>query len=204
MANGAWSHSMMIQGALVGFDVSDQRSPDDLKRVPLATMYVTSDDRVLLLSILNPDKEWPKLLRAIERTEWADDPRFNERMARMMHGTELYDLLVDVFAADTASNWRARLDAEQITYSFAHSLAEVVNDEQMYENDVLTPMAEGKQLYAHTVNSPLWIAGVEKRMPVAAPDIGEHTVEILSELGLSPSDIETMLTDDTARQAEEE
>ncbi|HJN51950.1 MAG: CoA transferase [Pseudomonadales bacterium] len=204
MANGAWAHSMMIQGALVGFDVSDQRTPDDIKRAPLATMYVTSDDRVLLLSILNPVKEWPKLLRAIDRTEWADDPRFSERTERMMHGPELYDLMVDVFGSDTAANWRARLDAQQITYSFAHSLSEVVNDEQMYENDVLTPMAEGKQLYAHTVNSPIWISGEEKRMPVAAPDIGEHTVEILTELGLSSSDIETMLKDDTARQAGEE
>ena len=121
-----------------------------------------------------------------------------------MHGPELYDLMVDVFGSDTAANWRARLDAQQITYSFAHSLSEVVNDEQMYENDVLTPMAEGKQLYAHTVNSPIWISGEEKRMPVAAPDIGEHTVEILTELGLSSSDIETMLKDDTARQAGEE
>lgn len=204
MANGAWSHSMMIQGALVGFDVSDQRTPDDLKRVPLATMYVTSDDRVLLLSILNPDKEWPKLLRAINRTEWATDPRFSERTARMTHGEELYDLLADVFGSDTASNWRPRLDAEQITYSFAHSLSEVVNDEQMYSNDVLTPMAEGKQLYAHTVNSPLWITGEDKRVPFAAPDIGEHTVEILTDLGLSSSDIEAMLKDDTARQAGEE
>ena len=203
IANGAWAHSMMIQGALVGFDMSDLRSPDDVKRIPLATTYVTSDDKVLLLCILNPEKEWPKFLRAIDRPELAADERFAETGERMLHGPELYDMLADVFASDTAANWRERLDAQQITYSFAYSLSEVVNDEQMHVNDVLTPMSEGNQLYAHTVNSPIWIADDEKRVPVAAPDIGEHTKEILTELGYSKSAIDAMLAEGTARQATE-
>ena len=202
LANGAWSHSMMIQGALVGFDLSEQRTADDIKRTPLATMYSTSDDRVVLLCILNPDKEWPKFLRAIDRVAWARDPRFEDPMQRVMHGPELYDLLVDVFASDTAANWRTRLDAEEITYSMSSTMSEVVNDEQLYDNDVLTPVAEGSQLHAYTVNSPLWIAGVDKRVPTAAPEIGQHSVEILAELGLSEAEISNLLKRGAIRQSD--
>lgn len=204
MANGAWSHSMMLQGALVGFDTTDQRSPDDVKTIPLATTYRTADDRVLLLCILNPAKEWAKFIRAIGHPELESDARFADPVERMSHGPELYDLLAAVFASDSAANWCARLDAEQITYSLAYTMAEVVNDKQMYDNDVLTPMAKGKQLFAHTVNSPIWIADESKRLPVAAPDIGEHTVSILSEVGFTTSEIEAMLQTGAARQAREE
>ncbi len=204
VANGAWSNSMMIQGALVGFDPTELRSPDDFKRSPLASLYDTSDDRVLLLSILNPDKEWPALLRALDRQEWADDPRFSERDARVEHNMELYDAIAGVFRTDTANNWRQRLDAERITYSAVQTMSELVNDPQMYESDVITPVPPGKQLYAHTVNSPVWIAGADKRAPVAAPGIGEHSVDILSELGLSSAEIDALISDGVIGQEKEE
>ena len=200
LANGAWSHSMMIQGALVGFDVTDQRTPDDLKATPLATLYETADQRTLLLSILNPDKEWPKLLKAVGHTEWNNDVRFADPARRVEHREELYDLLADVFRSDTATNWRARLDAEHITYSFANTLNEVINDEQLWANDILTEMAEGSQLYAHTVNSPVTIVPERKRTPVRAPEIGEHTVDVLTELGMTKSEIDDLLASGVARQ----
>ena len=120
-----------------------------------------------------------------------------------MNGPALYDTLADVFASNTGAYWCERLDAGQITYSLAYTVSEVINDEQIHVNDVLTPMSEGKQLYAHTVNSPIWIADDDKRVPVAAPEIGEHTVEILTELGLSTSSIDAMLNDGVARQPAE-
>ena len=54
-------------------------------------------------------------------------------------------------------------------------------------------MSEGPQLYAHTVNSPIWIKGVEKTQPVAAPDVGQHTDAVLSELGLSGAEIDALV-----------
>lgn len=202
MANGAWSHCMMIQGALIGFDLSDQRSSDDLGRAPLATMYQTSDDRTILLSILNPEKEWPKFAAALGHEEWVDDPRFVDRAARYEHRQELYELLLASFASDTADSWRGRLDAAGVTYSVAQTMSEVVNDEQMYVNDVLTEVEPGDHFYAYTVNSPFWISGAAKRAPRLAPGIGEHTTEVLAELGFSDAEVEAMLADGIARQRE--
>ena len=204
IANGAWSHCMMIQGALIGFDLSDQRSPDDLSRAPLATMYQTSDDRTILLSILNHEKEWPRFAATLGHEEWVDDPRFVDRAARYEHRKELYDLLLASFASDTAENWRKRLDEAGVTYSVAQTMSEVVNDEQMYVNDVLTEVEPGDHFYAYTVNSPFWMSGAEKRKPRLAPGIGEHTTEVLAELGFSDAEVAAMLAEEIARQREED
>ena len=200
LANGAWSHCMMIQGALIGFDASDMRSPEDVSNTPLATMYETSDGRTILLSILNPGKEWPRFAAALGHEEWLDDRRFTDPAARYQHRQELYDLLVLAFRSDTVASWRERLDAAGVTYSVAQSMAEVVNDEQMYVNDVLTEVEPGPHFYAYTVNSPFWMSGAEKRTPRLAPGIGEHTREILIEIGFSDADVEAMLAEGIALQ----
>lgn len=200
LANGAWSHSMMIQGALIGFDNYDRRGPEDIANIPLATMYETSDGRTILLSILNQDKEWPGFVRALGHAEWVDDARFVDRATRFENREELYRLLVGVFRTDTAAAWRQRLDEAGVTYSVAYTMSEVVNDEQMYANDVLTEVEPGSHFYAHTVNSPVWISGMDKRRPRLAPEVGEHTEEVLLELGFTGGEVSTMLDAGVARQ----
>lgn len=202
LANGAWGHSMVIQGALVGFDTTQIRTPEDVKMIPLATTYRTADDRVLLMCILNPDKEWAGFMRALDAPSLADDPRFADTPTRMMNGAALYDALEEVFKTRTAAEWCERLDAEQITYQLTQTLSEVVNDDQMHANDILTPMSEGKQLYAHVVNSPVWIADDEKRLPVAAPEVGQHTREVLEDLGFESAAIERLVATGVAKQAD--
>ena len=204
LANGAWSHCMMIQGALIGYDTSDKRTTEDIKSTPLATMYETSDGRAILLSILNPAKEWPKFAVALGHEEWLDDPRFVDPATRYQHRQELYDLAVQAFGSDTVASWRERLDAAGITYSVAQSISEVINDEQMYVNDVLTKVEPGPHFYAYTVNSPFWVSGAEKRTPRLAPGIGEHTREVLLEIGFSEAEVGTMLADGAARQRDED
>lgn len=204
LANGAWSHCMMIQGALIGFDVSDQRSPEDARRAPLATTYQTSDGRTILLSILNPEKEWPKFAVALGHEEWIDEARFVDRAARHEHRKDLYDLLVAAFASDSVQGWRERLDAAGVTYSVAQTMSEVINDEQMYANDVLTEVEPGDHFYAYTVNSPFWMSGAEKRTPRLAPGVGEHTRDVLLEIGFCDAEVERMLADGTALQREED
>ena len=204
LANGAWSHSMLIQGGLVGFDLSDQATPDDLKATPLATMYETSDNRTVLLCILNPAKEWAGFVRAIGSPVWATEARFADPEQRVANAQELYTLLDEVFRSDTADGWRTRLDAEQITYSIASTISEVINDEQLYANDILTPMSEGPQLYAHTINSPIWIKDVPKTAPVAAPVVGQHTDAVLAELGLSSVEVDALVASGTVGRPSED
>lgn len=79
-------------------------------------------------------------------------------------------------------------------------MSEVINDEQMHANDILTEVEPGGHFYAHTVNSPVWISGMEKRKPRLAPEVGEHTEEVLRELGFNAEQVSAMLEAGVARQ----
>ena len=184
---------MLVQGALVGFDISELRDARDSKQIPLATTYRTKDERTLLLAVLNPQKEWPGLAKALGHEEWLTDPRFVDRASMLAHREALHDLLEDAFASETATEWCERLDHAAITYSLVSTMSEVVNDEQLYANDILTEMAPGEHIFAHTVNSPVWIDGVEKRVPRLAPDIGQNTREVLTELGYGAAEVDAIV-----------
>ena len=200
LANGAWAHSMMIQGAIVGFDHSERREAGETRAAPLATMYETADGRTILLSILNHAKEWPKFAAVLGHPEWAEDARFQDQVARYQHREELHALIAAAFESDTADAWQEKLDRAGITYSLAQRMSEVIGDEQLHANDILTEVEPGDHFYAYTVNSPVWIDDTEKRTPRLAPNIGQHTREVLGELGFSTKEVQQMLNDGIARQ----
>ena len=63
------------------------------------------------------------------------------------------------------------------------TLADVPKDTQALASDVLTPVAEPRPGWTHTINSPLWIEGADKRAPAYAPAIGADSHAILEALG---------------------
>ena len=200
LANGAWAHSMMMQGAIVGFDYSDRRDTGETRATPLATVYETRDGRTILLSILNHAKEWPKFAAALGHSEWAEDERFLDQVARFEHREELHALIATAFLANDSDVWCKKLDRAGITYSLAQRMSEVIADEQVHANDILTEVEPGSHFYAYTVNSPIWVADSEKRQPRLAPNIGQHTQEILAEIGFSAEERDQMLERGIARQ----
>ncbi|MDE0006924.1 MAG: CoA transferase, partial [Gammaproteobacteria bacterium] len=185
---------------IVGFDHSERREAGETRAAPLAAMYETADGRTILLSILNHAKEWPKFAAVLGHPEWAQDARFQDQVARYQHREELHALIAAAFESDTAAAWREKLDRAGITYSLAQRMSEVIGDEQLHANDILTEVEPGDHFYAYTVNSPIWIDDTEKRTPHLAPTIGEHTREVLGEIGYSAEQVQQMLVGGIARQ----
>jgi crotonobetainyl-CoA:carnitine CoA-transferase CaiB-like acyl-CoA transferase len=139
-----------------------------------------------MLSLLKEDQEWPVLADGIGRADLTTDPRFATRADRHAHARGLVQILDAIFAEKDFAEWRRMLDAKGLIFGFAATLDDVVADRQMLANDVLVSL-EGSDML--TINSPLWVEGAAKVPPHLAPAIGEHSEEVLRELGYDDDQI---------------
>lgn len=191
-ASGLWSNAILAQGALLGAYVAP-RPPRTTPRSALANQYRTLDDRWIQLTIVREDKLWPELCRAMERTDLMSDPRFQTLDSRRAHATELAAILDAVFATQPWPEWRQRLRRHEITFGLLGILRDVPDDEQAVANGAVVPSAQADM--PRTISAPLRLSfAPEPVAPGPGPEYGEHTDQVLAELGYSASDIGRLRT----------
>jgi crotonobetainyl-CoA:carnitine CoA-transferase CaiB-like acyl-CoA transferase len=193
IAEGAWAAGCLLSAVLAG--ASDPH-PVDRRHPPnaLANLYRTADDRWLLLVFANEDKEVPLFLKAIGHPEAAEDPRFKDSSSRHAHADVLTALLDKELATRPLADWRKVFDTAGLTYGVVQTLAETANDPQFMADGVLVPVEDGGTRPNLTINSPVRLDQEPKVRPRPAPDLGQHTDVVLSELGFDATGIEDLRT----------
>ncbi|MGC2083490.1 MAG: CoA transferase [Bradyrhizobium sp.] len=185
MANGVWAASVLAQAKLCGATFSE-RKPRERALNAVANHYRCKDDRWILLSLLNEEKQFPILARCLGREELITDPRFVTKADRHAHSVELIHEFDATFATRPLAEWRQALDGNGLVFGVVGILDDIPNDRQMIENEVLVPFENDTML---TVNSPIWIDGTRKVQPRKPPGLGEHSDEILREVGFDDAAI---------------
>ena len=191
IAEGAWAAGCYLQAALAGAAAPPQQ---DRLNPPnaLTNVYRTADNRWILLAFLNEDKEFPLFLQAMGHPEAAGDPRFKDAASRHAHTTEMVALLDAEFAKRSLAEWRELFASANLTYGFAQTLDEVATDPQFIANHIFVPLDDGSGQSRLTIDSPVHLDQEPKVAPRRAPDIGEHTEQILDELGFTTDLIATL------------
>lgn len=194
MATGAWCHALPLQAQLSGAEQVRER-PREKSSNALALPYGCADDRWFLLWIFDPENGCIELLNAIDKTSLLKDPRFSTLEARAANAPELTLELDRIFATKPWAQWQSIFDKTGIAYVQASDLEQVVNDKQFIENNVFVDLNNAGTDATRTVNSPVFIDGFSRRPAGPAPNIGEHSDEILMELGLDAEAIKQLRKD---------
>jgi len=150
---------------------------------PVISAYRTKDDKWFWLLGLQGQRHWPDLVRAVERPEWLEDPRFATMRARREHVGELIPLLDALFATRTLAEWGEAFDRAGMWWAPVQTTTEVVADPQAEAAGcwVDVPVAEGGT--ARMVATPVDFSDTAWAPAGVSPECGQHTEELLLELG---------------------
>lgn len=201
LANGVWSNGMVLQAMLAGEDWSTAKHEGERPRQALAGLYRTRDDRWVQLALLNPVREWPPFTEAMLHPEWQQDARFATPADRLTHGEALGLLIAEAVAGLTLEEFRSRMDQRGLTYGYAAHNRELVADPQLLDNGILVGTAEPEGVYTRTIANPIEVSGERPRVPFRAPEIGQHSVDILRDIGCGQNEIDGWLAAGVVRQA---
>jgi crotonobetainyl-CoA:carnitine CoA-transferase CaiB-like acyl-CoA transferase len=185
------STSLYRQGAYtVGFDINTYLMAGQSIAIgrresmanPSMNNYTAGDGRRFWIVGLQGNRHWPPLCRVVGRPEWLTDPRFAEARARAVHAEELITELDRIFAAKPLAEWTELFASEpDLFWSPINSVEDVVADEQFHAAGGLVDVPDGGAGVT-MVATPADFHGTPWAPRTPAPELGEHTAEVLAEL----------------------
>jgi formyl-CoA transferase len=187
LAEGVWSASVSIQAALSGakfYGLHDRMHPASAA----LNVYRASDGTWFVLIVL-PDK-LAAVAKAIGRPDLLTDPRFSDPAKLMANMPQLTAILDETFSAQPMEHWNEVFSGVHVTFGAVRGPEEVINDPQLRANDIVVPLEGAGTKLTSTISSPIQLHGVAKIPARRGPDLGEHTEEILQEIGFDAKGIE--------------
>lgn len=149
---------------------------------PCMNNYSASDGRRFWIVGLEGDRHWPPLCRAVGRPDWLTDPRFSTGRLRAANAVELIARLDEIFATKPLDEWADVFASEpEFFWSPINTIEDVVADEQFHAAGGLVDVPDNGAAVP-MVATPADFHGTPWAPRSTAPDLGEHTDEVLAEL----------------------
>ncbi len=186
LANGVWSNACLAQAAVLHAEFPAR---DGGPRSPNRVLYETSDGRLLQLYMVRTHAEVDGLLLAAGRVDLLTDPRFAEPADRMANMGAFIDELRATLGSRTAREWMATFRENNVPVSLVAQMGDLADDVQLAANNIVAPPTDPRVPASVVINHPLNIDGMPREGARWAPGVGEHTDEVLGELGFSAAEI---------------
>ncbi|MDP7534497.1 MAG: CoA transferase [SAR202 cluster bacterium] len=195
------SSSIWLQGLAVSMGMLTQHKPDseinlsskpsrDVAYNPLANYYRCRDGRWIMVADFQADRYWPSFAAALSLGELVDDPRFHDTLARGENRRELIGILDDVFSRKAYADWAEILERSgDHIFSLVQTLPELANDPQVIANGYIADVEHPDLGTVKLADHPVRYSETPHSIRSVAPELGQHTEEVLLELGYTWDDI---------------
>ena len=155
-----------------------------------------------ICALVYTDDQWQRFLAAIGREDLLRaDSRFASFGARIDNVSHVYGWLAGIFLTRTSGEWIDLLDTADVPVMAMHTLESVMSDPHLMDAGFFRHVdhpVEGRML---AMANPIQMSATPVGMTRHAPMLGEHTVEVLEELGVSPERIARLLDRGVAASA---
>ncbi len=143
-----------------------------------------SADDYFIIGCAN-DGLWQRLCSAIGCDTLADDPRFRDNTSRVRNRKELNSILMELFKTKPASHWLALIEEGGVPCGPINTIADVLADPQVQARNMLVPVPHPQAPDLKVPAGPMKLYGTPATVRRHPPMLGEHTEEVLGELGYS-------------------
>jgi crotonobetainyl-CoA:carnitine CoA-transferase CaiB-like acyl-CoA transferase len=155
-----------------------------------AEAYPTRDGMIQVV-MMNPD-QYERFCKALGDASLASDPRFATNDARLTHYDDFRARVETALAGATTAEWLERFERASIAAGPVYELDEVFADAQVKHLEVIAEVEQPGYGTARMLTFPVRASATPAAIRRPAPLLGEHTAEILGEIGVSPAEIERL------------
>ncbi len=179
--NGIWSNACHAQAAFSGAELSPlkaERPPS-----PNRTPFLTRDGRYLWLYMVRTQEELDALFVAAGRHDLLGDERFADANARLANMADLMAVLAEILLERDLADWMAAFREYNVPVVPIAEVGDLPDDPQVKAAGIISPPADPSVPAQWVINHPMHIDGMPTAGIRHAPEVGEHTADVLSELG---------------------
>ncbi|BAN48384.1 CaiB/BaiF CoA-transferase family protein [Metapseudomonas resinovorans] len=151
-----------------------------------------TNDGWIMVAAYNGNR-WPRLCTLLGHPEWADDPRFASSAQRVAHRAEMQEALNAVFATQDTAHWLERLRAADILCAKVADYSDLLKHPQLASNGMLARIEHPRHGTLRVPGFPVNSQEAARQPYKPAPDKGEHSREVLAELGYGEGDVAALL-----------
>jgi crotonobetainyl-CoA:carnitine CoA-transferase CaiB-like acyl-CoA transferase len=193
---GQWVQTSLLQAqiALLDFqaarwlmngEIAGQAGNNHPTNIPTG-VFRTSDGTINVA--VTGNDIWSRFCEVLGRPQWLTDPRFATAANRLANRDALNDEIEALLSQEPQSEWVARFNKAGVPAGIINRIDQVFADPQVRHLEMAAPVHSPALGDIELVAQPITMSEMTSRIVLAPPEIGEHTDEILGELGFTHSD----------------
>jgi crotonobetainyl-CoA:carnitine CoA-transferase CaiB-like acyl-CoA transferase len=159
---------------------------------PLRNAFCCGDGGWILGTHHPEERYWQSFCEATGKSELLDDPHFTDELGRPIHYAELIEIFDQVFATRTRDEWMEVFQERGLMFCSVQHISEVTSDPQALANDYVVPFDHPTLGTVKLPGYPVTFSACHAGTRRAAPSLGQHTDEVLREIGYEDSEMETL------------